>query len=1016
MFCCALLRFFLTIQIMCFSLFAIGSTPPVSRLLSLDIQAKHKDDATLVRAAAGFVVGKPLAESDIQTALAAVELTDRFRKVDISLVPKADGAVVNILVDLWPIVKRVVWQGDVVHNPIITRHMRGLQAGLRPGNLRLATWSRELQMKLVDVGYPDAKVFWIRERDDKQLTITIRAGAGVLLRKLDVIGDPTPYTVDEIRHFTKLSPGRTLWTASRQQETIRNIYRIMQSHSRYEAKIDCQWDGNGTLIVSVIPGPRVSLKVEGGGIDWLSQIRHLIPLASSEYYSPELLCEGDRRIVRYLQSHGYLDAKVWHRRQEFNSNNASRRVTITYKICRGRRHYLSNIRFIGNTAFDEKELKHAIQTSIGLLFLKRQIVSPDFLDALEVKIKSFYLRHGYSDVSLRRQLEYQNGKNKLTFKVKEGPQQLLKWLRLELPSVWFGDPCILGQHLALILLDKPRYPSDLKAVKQYRYSSDRPQLKHIHGYLSFFDDAASKTMVFNLTFNKAIPLVRGDLARVINAIKQQCLPPASVVRQLINLRLETVDGAVGACIKIPFRPIDHMQRLVVTGIDKTKPKAVFREIKLRSNLPLDNNSLNTIQNGLNSSSSFQRVDVHGLLGQECTIVANGAETPTTSWGSGDLQLVLEEGPPYVVNGSFGYDKNQGYRIGLGLNQLNVGGMGRTIGYGICVGNGFIKSPVLAKMFPVGMHSRALDSVTASYTDPWFAPGLFKHLLADRTQYTVEAAYLRECSEVLLYRRRLLNTLQWSVGQDLMFHLGHRLEQIDNTSKLLGHVKSKSSISAPFVQLVKDTRDSAVDPSNGMHSMLRVEFASHPLFSIDKDSFVKLDLKNQWVWSFGSNVDKNGILVLGLRVGLATKSIPRSERFFAGGSFSLRGLEPDTLGPKVRDELITCIGTDSKTSECDAPTGGQGLILINMEYRFPCLGRSIWGEMFVDSGQVYRSLSHHSDVPRSSFRTALGLGLIFKFGVPVKIEYAIDLNRILGRKKHGEYGDNHNLQLSIGYQF
>jgi len=1019
MFRYTILRVLLAMQVMCFGLSVIGDTP-APRLLGLEIQSEHKDDAILVQAAAGLLINEPLTEVDINTALSAVELTDRFRKVEILSVPKYNGVIAKIKVSSWPIVERIYWRVDV-RSSAINRQIRGLRAGMRLGNIRLATWSQELQMKLVEIGYPDASVSWIRDKGDKRLTVNVRVGTGALLRKIDVIGDYSPYTADDVRRFAKLLPGRTLWTKSAQHEVSRNIYKVMRSHRRYEAEIECQWNSNGTLVVSLNTGPIISIEAKGSGVDLFHKMRHLIPLTSADFYSPELLHEGDRRIVRYLQNQGYLDAKVWHRRENSSSVSIPHRVKIVYVIYRGKRHYIDNISFTGNAMFEERELKRLVKIPMGTVPFKRHIVSPYLLDSLESKIKLFYLSHGYSDITLRRQFEYRNGKNELIFKIKEGPQQILKWLKLELPFGWFKNPYVLGQYLALIISDDPKCTSGLDTIK--RYGSNRSHLKRVHGLLDCHD-IAGKTTIVTLTFSKPIPLVRGDLARVINAIRQLCLPSIGVVRPLIHLSLEPINGAIGAYVKIPLQPIECIRRLVVTGADKTKAKAVFREIKLCPHLPLDNNLLNDMQYRLNSSNAFQRVDVRGLLGQERVLPTNKIDSKIP-WGDGDVQLILGEGPPYAINSSFSYDKDQGYRIGLGLTQLNVGGMGRTIEYGIRVGDRSIKSPALSSIFPSGAYSKPIDSVTVSYTDPWFIPEISKHLPVDRTQYRVEVAYIREYAAELLYRRRVLNALQWSVGSNSIFQLGHRWERIDHTSQLLGHSKSQLSISAPYIQLTRDTRDSSVDPFYGKYSMIRVEFANQPLFSSEHDSFIKLDLKNQRIWPIRGNASKNGLLVFGLHLGIAkptnghNRDIPYAERFFAGGSFSFRGTEPNALGPKIGDELSACTthaDSDHATCRCDAPSGGQCLILMNLDYRFPCFGRSIWGEVFVDSGQVYRRVSHHTNEPKPSFSTALGFGLIFKVGVPIKIEYATDLNRVLSRRKNCEKSSGNQLLISAGYQF
>jgi outer membrane protein assembly factor BamA len=148
------------------------------------------------------------------------------------------------------------------------------------------------------------------------------------------------------------------------------------------------------------------------------------------------------------------------------------------------------------------------------------------------------------------------------------------------------------------------------------------------------------------------------------------------------------------------------------------------------------------------------------------------------------------------------------------------------------------------------------------------------------------------------------------------------------------------------------------------------------------------------------------------------------------------VEPDALGVQAQVPLRDPYGNqvfDANGAPVyyATPVGGQGLALINLEYRFPLLRPTVWGEIFVDSGQVYQTLTRLSaadlaqqaggQTPSAAFppfRTALGLGLIFKIGVPLKVEYAADLNRILGRPRSQSDIDTQlkSLLISAGFQF
>ena len=198
----------------------------------------------------------------------------------------------------------------------------------------------------------------------------------------------------------------------------------------------------------------------------------------------------------------------------------------------------------------------------------------------------------------------------------------------------------------------------------------------------------------------------------------------------------------------------------------------------------------------------------------------------------------------------------------------------------------------------------------------------------------------------------------------------------------------------------------------------------------KYSFVKLDMRHQWYWPFGEQASK-GVVMAAARLGLARPTaasvddLPLTERFFAGGPFTVRGVEPDMLGPTGDLPVYDYVnGAAVQKGTKKIPLGGQGLVVFNLEYRFPIMGsQTIWGEVFADSGQVYAKLSPEkrkpgAPAPFPHLRTTLGLGLILKLGLPIKLEYAADLKKIMGRSLSQSEEDTalKGVLISAGYQY
>jgi len=106
-------------------------------------------------------------------------------------------------------------------------------------------------------------------------------------------------------------------------------------------------------------------------------------------------------------------------------------------------------------------------------------------------------------------------------------------------------------------------------------------------------------------------------------------------------------------------------------------------------------------------------------------------------------------------------------------------------------------------------------------------------------------------------------------------------------------------------------------------------------------------------------------------------VPFSERYFLGGSSTLRGWGRYQVSPLTRDGL---------------PIGGRALFELSSEMRFPLRG-SLSGVVFVDAGNVW---TEPSAVEVADLRLAVGPGVRWStpFGI-VRADLGIQVNRIRG---------------------
>ncbi len=136
-------------------------------------------------------------------------------------------------------------------------------------------------------------------------------------------------------------------------------------------------------------------------------------------------------------------------------------------------------------------------------------------------------------------------------------------------------------------------------------------------------------------------------------------------------------------------------------------------------------------------------------------------------------------------------------------------------------------------------------------------------------------------------------------------------------------------------------------------------------------------------------------------------LPISERFFAGGSNTLRGFDFESAGPRV---VIVPEGTFRNSrgepvflTPFTVPFGGNAIAVVNLEARIP-VTPSIRAVPFYDGGNVFRKagdIFKSPDIPesdvfgrniRSAWTHTVGLG--FRLKTPVGGEFGIDYGFLL----------------------
>lgn len=1003
-------------------------------LKDIQIKGGDEDDRRFAMAALGLKTGLPVDRAGFEQALAAVRLVDRFASV--SGVLGEDGAAIITIVPLAPLATWQ-WDGDAVPVSLKKTLLPELHKGMRMGQLSRDTLVGTAEQRLREAGYPAAGIRSELTQNGRHLRLVLTLGEPALIREIHLEGDPSPYSRTKLLKVAGLEPGVTRWTPTVVREAQQRLRKLFVNDHWWWSFHDGRLEGSARLVpgsgagvwnLDVNPGPKVKLDGQGFSYFWppwnlwtQPKLSEFVPLARAERYAPSLLEEGAGRITTYFKNQGYPEVKVDYKRTvTAGTPEKPEAVTLTYSVEHGPRRKLGRIIFEGNKELSEEQLREAVVVP-KRFYVFRAHAKAEVVKAVEDRVTAIYLQRGFPDVRVRRRVETaKDGSVDVRFNIREGQQRFLDALLLDLPPEPGFPRQSLAQSLLLALSDRP-----IPGTANTQFRSDR---RHLQGIKGTMEDTPKGV---RLSFKPSLPLVRNDLALVVSDLRQR-LSSAGAANPQVKLAFEDEGAQPIVRIQVPSQPLDKAKRLVVQGSDRTRAEAVLREAELPQGAPLDPIKLDEGQIQLGGLGAFQRVDLltlKDLPGQE-----------KEPWERGDLALRLQERSPWVFTEGFGYDNTQGYHFGLNAQRLNVGGMGRVVDVGLRAGDQTLKSETLRRAFPTGDVKRSVDSYSIGYTDPWLLPGALDSVLATRTRFRMEGAYIEEAQAAFLaHRRRFTPSLEWKIGPVQAVQFGYRFERVEvapNTIVsdqytvedlvLIAKTPARSVISAPYLQIAVDRRDRPYDPTDGTYFLGRLELANQLFGTSTNSSFVKLDLRHQWNWPVGFHAE-NGVVMASMRLGLArptahsAQELPLSERFFGGGSFTVRGVEPDMLG-----QLGTVTSKDKTTTQI-IPLGGQALAVVNLEYRFPLFGQSVWAEVFVDSGQVYRSLLSEPDASDPTkriapsypaLRTTLGAGLILKLGFPLKLEYAADWKRIMGRPRTQDERTSQlkSLLISAGFQF
>jgi outer membrane protein assembly factor BamA len=954
-----------------------------------------EDGRVLSETPAGLPVsiGKPLDRDQVAESIRALYRTGDYADVRAVSTPVEGGVRVDFVVREQLYFNQVVIHG-LVTPPTEASAIAAVQLPLgEPYQADAVNEGLErLRELLKEEGLYAAQVSaqTVPHPQEHEMDVIIDVQPGPRAHIADIqLTNGTEYANAEILSRSKLKPGATLTAARVQRGTsrVRNFLvkkghlnaRAVARRGAYDAK-------NNTipLELEITEGPLVRIAVTGAKFSG-GELKKLVPVYQEGAVDTDLLEEGKRNIRERLERNGYFDAEVDYATSTnevtLKSGHKGSEEVITYRVERGDRHTLLRVEITGNRYFD-KELLRSRMIIYPKGFQTRGRFSRRLMEADRESMQNLYLANGFLEAKVDAQaLDNYKGKEGdlvIRFAIQEGKQTRVGSLKID------GAHALKQDELLGVVASTPGQP-----YSEFNVTTDRDN-------------------ILALYFNEGFPEAKFTAsAEKINEPEKSSNgaqgPVAAMGAQKSDKNEQSFqDGFVNLVYRIEEGPQIRVKKILLTGYDHTRPGVIRREIRVQPDAPLREGEVVESQRRLYNLGVFNRVTIQPQN-------PNGADTHK------DIVVLVEEAKRYTLayGGGFevqrlasstnpaGSEVQAAVRGILEISKLNVTGRGDSLSLKLR-GSTIEDRGLLAYNHPNAFSNPHLTLQATAYTERTQDINTF-------TQTRYEGAL--QMNEQVTARTSLAYnyTFRKVLVSNLNTHISEEEIPLFNAPTLV------SQFGAAWV---RDARDNPADATRGNVNSADFSIAATGIGS--SASFMRFHFQNSTYhpikrrFSFARSIRIGILKPYGDTVSLTFPApttpplptvIPLPERFFAGGGTTLRGFALNQAGPR-----------DSVTG---FPVGGQALLILNQEFRFPMrlpyIGTALSGAIFYDGGNVYSRATRITFRPYSPkpifnpanptqcefnctnelnyFSHTVGLGFRYATPVgPIRIDLGYQINR------------------------
>ena len=646
-----------------------------------------------------------------------------------------------------------------------------------------------------------------------------------------------------------------------------------------------------------------------------------------------------------------------------------------------------SISFEGNKIFDEDILRNVMREN-GVS--EGQIYRPQVGDTLIKELKRQYLNEGkYAAKVDLNAIQIDDVRVALDLVVEEGETAQIEKITI-IGNEFFSDKKLLrsfsskaGKRInpfsrsnrysrskVTADIEKMRTLYTNKGFADFKVTSSRvsinPEKDAVFLTLSLEEGVRYKVESF--TLNGRLTTDETELLPLVAIKPKQFYSSNDVQTTVSNISAFLADKGFSNARVVPVPEFDRESETVKFAINVNPEKTVFvRRISFSGNKKTQDQVLRRemqqIEGAALSTSKLQE-STRRLRRLAYIAGANISTVPVPEdQNKVDLVVAVQETSSASITFGGGVSGDDGLILQASYNESNFLGTGKSVDFRVDT-------------------SQSDRSLRLNYITPFITPsGISRTIGLNFNRRDTEE---NDTAEFLQDTFGINVNYRFPLGDNLFFNLGGTAERID--------LESTDNTPPEFVDFIDenpssnifrfntrfgyDSRDSIIAPTSGWFSFVNLELAvpgsDLEFYRVDVNSDYFFPLTERFTLKFSS------LFNFGDGFG-DTEALPFFRNYFAGGTTTVRGFEPRSLGPR-------------DSSDDNDPIGGPKRVLLNTTLLAPIPGTSANAGrigFFIDSGQVF---ADDESVDFSELRTSVGVSFNFFTPIgPVAISYAVPVD-------------------------